>query len=167
MDPLLSKSAPPTILVVDDSPDVRDILRLFLEDEGFRVLLARDGREALRKATMGVTVIILDVHMPGLDGLDICKMLQESPCTKEIPVLILSALGPQIAARAHHSGAYDWLSKPVRLGDLLVKVKALAKLVGWSGSLAARMAYSLELKAERARQEQKDTETPRALCEGA
>jgi DNA-binding response OmpR family regulator len=118
-----------TLLVVDDEAPTREILRGLLEDDGFDVLLAADGRDALRKVTFGVSLVLLDLLMPGVDGLTTCQELKSRPETARVPVLFLSGCdGEGLSGAARQAGAYDYLLKPVRLGELRVKVSAVLRI---------------------------------------
>jgi adenylate cyclase len=123
-----------TILVVDDERNNREILRDLLEDEGFKVLLAEDGRDGLRKSTMGVGAILMDVIMPQMDGLTTCRQLNANEATRHIPVLFLSACPEeQILQAAFRAGAYDFLHKPVRASELRAKLGAATQIdLTWS-----------------------------------
>lgn len=118
-----------TVLVVDDERNNREILRDLLEDEGFKVLLAENGRDGLRKSTLGVGVILMDVIMPQMDGLTTCRQLTANESTRNIPVLFLSACPEdQIQQAAIKAGAYDFLHKPVRASELRAKLGAATQL---------------------------------------
>src|ERR1044071_1786646 len=82
----------PKVLVVDDDPDLVAICSLILESEGYAVDAARDGIEAIDKLKDdGIDLILLDVMMPVLDGISVCKMVKRDPHTKDLPVIIMSA----------------------------------------------------------------------------
>jgi len=81
------------ILFVDDEPDIRELLKLDLCDEGYQVILAADGREGLKQAQLErPDLIILDILMPGMDGTEMGSLLKESELTKNIPVIFLTGL---------------------------------------------------------------------------
>ncbi|MCZ7643909.1 MAG: response regulator [Planctomycetota bacterium] len=139
----------PTILIVDDEPDNRDILRTMLEDDGYPVLLARDGREAVRKAGLNVGVVIMDVDMPNLDGVSACRLMRENPKTRDVPVLFLSATrDDEVAMAALEAGAYDFLPKPTPLFELRVKVAAVLSLNPPPAETEKRWRYLEALKAQ-------------------
>jgi len=113
------------VLIVDDESSNREILRDLLRDEGYEIVLACDGGEGLRKATLGISVILLDIAMPGLDGISVCRYLKANPETAHIPVLFLSACPEkEVHEAALKAGAYDFLAKPVQVSELRVKVSA-------------------------------------------
>src|SRR5258708_4928437 len=102
------------ILVIDDDPANRDILRARLEQAGHEVTEAPDGEEGLRcLEAAGLDLVLLDVMMPRVDGLQVCRRIKANPKTKGIPVVMLTALGQQIdQLRGFESGADEYLMKP-------------------------------------------------------
>ena len=119
------------ILVVDDERAVRDSLRRALELEGYRVELASDGEEALGRLELepAPDAVILDVLMPGIDGLEVCRGLRRSG--NEVPVLMLTARA-EIDSRVAglDAGADDYLPKPFALAELLARLRALLRRLG-------------------------------------
>jgi two-component system response regulator MprA len=119
------------VLVVDDEPAVRDSLRRALELEGYDVELAVDGETALERLERNgqPEAMILDVLMPGLDGLEVCRRLRSAG--NEIPILMLTARA-EIDSRVAglDAGADDYLSKPFALAELLARLRALLRRVG-------------------------------------
>lgn len=113
-----------TVLAVDDNPENLGVLRSMLEKAGFKVRAARDGEQALRSARAEPPdAILLDVHMPRMDGYEACKALKEDPLLQEIPVLFISALSdPFNKAQAFGLGAMDYLEKPWQMEDLVQRV---------------------------------------------
>ena len=142
----------PTVLVADDDAQIREILCSFLEDEGYRVLLAKDGREALRKARHDIEVILLDIEMPGVDGLNVCQALQKDPRTADIPVLFLTGWSEELARQsAFKAGATDFLDKPVRMGELFVRLAALTGM--GKGTLTTERRTEYGQAMDRAREQ--------------
>ena len=129
------------ILVVDDNRSLVRIIQGLLQKEGFEVLTAFDGLEALQKAREEKPdLIILDVVMPRMDGYEVCRLLQDDPDTAAIPVLILTVKGqvddPDLDDQAlksriqeqmdgYEAGAVEFLSKPIKAKELLDRVKTL------------------------------------------
>jgi two-component system, OmpR family, response regulator MprA len=120
------------ILVVDDEPAVREALERILRHDGFDVAVACDGREAVRsQAAAPADAILLDVLMPGLDGLEVCRRMRD--IGDRTPVLMLTArdeVGDRVAGL--EAGADDYLSKPFSLDELLARLRALLRRSGWS-----------------------------------
>jgi CheY-like chemotaxis protein len=119
----------PTVLVVDDDEAIREVLRDLLEDDGYHVVLARNGRECIAKSTQGVSAILMDVMMPGMDGFTTCRQLSICRNTCNIPVLFLSGFcTDQTPQAAYRMGAVDFLQKPVRASELRAKLGAATQL---------------------------------------
>ena len=115
-----------TLLVVDDEKHQRESLTLILEDEGYRVTAAADGREALAKAAeLRPEIVLTDLKMPGLTGMDVVKSLSSSAENPLPPkVILVTAHGSVERAReAHRLGAFDYMSKPVVADELLFRVE--------------------------------------------
>jgi DNA-binding response OmpR family regulator len=117
------------ILVVDDEPDNRELLEIILASEGFRVVAAASGAEAL--AIVGrdpPDLIVLDVMMPGMSGYEVTAKIRANPATSRIPILIFSAVSDANARMLGLSaGADDYLAKPVEYADLVKRVRDLLK----------------------------------------
>ena len=113
-----------TVLAVDDNPENLGVLRSMLEKAGFKVRAARDGEQALRSARAEPPdVILMDVHMPKMDGYEACKALKEDSQLRDIPVLFISALSdPFNKTQAFKLGAMDYLEKPWQMEDLVQRV---------------------------------------------
>jgi two-component system response regulator MprA len=116
------------VLVVDDERAVRESLRRALELEGYDVDLAADGEEALERLfeATGVDAVILDVLMPGIDGLEVCRRLRSD--ANAVPVLMLTARA-EVDSRVAglDAGADDYLPKPFALAELLARLRALLR----------------------------------------
>jgi CheY-like chemotaxis protein/MinD-like ATPase involved in chromosome partitioning or flagellar assembly len=116
-----------TILVVDDDLQTVKLISLLLQRKGYRILPATSGAQALAKAeTEQPDLIILDVMMPDMDGLEVCRRLRANPRTSAIPILMFTAktaVGDKIAG--FQAGADDYLTKPVHPAELISRVEAL------------------------------------------
>jgi two-component system response regulator MprA len=135
------------ILVVDDERAVRESLRRALELEGYAVELASDGEEALRRLEepASIDAAILDVLMPGIDGLEVCRRLRGEG--NAVPVLMLTARA-EIDSRVAglDAGADDYLPKPFALAELLARLRALLRRAGNGDDPGALLRFSdLEL----------------------
>jgi len=113
------------ILVVDDEPHIRQILKFTLEREGYQVYLAADGDEALtRAAEIKPSLVLLDVMMPRMDGYEVCRKMRQDFGLSQIPIIMLSARGDQEDKVAGlEKGANDYLVKPYSNDELLLRVK--------------------------------------------
>jgi two-component system response regulator MprA len=133
------------VLVVDDEPAVREALERILSHEGFDVAVACDGREAVRsQAAAPADAVLLDVLMPGLDGLEVCRRMRDTG--DRTPVLMLTArdeVGDRVAGL--EAGADDYLPKPFALEELLARLRALLRRSGWQGDREALRFGDLEL----------------------
>lgn len=117
-----------TILVADDMMQIRNILRFSLHKEGYNVILANNGKEALKHASGddSLDLIILDIMMPKLDGYEVIKKLRNSESTKHIPVIFLTAKAQKKAiVKGIEAGADDYIVKPFKFADLLKKIQKL------------------------------------------
>ena len=117
------------ILIVDDEADLRKLLDFNLKTAGYSTCQASDGREALLMAKEHVPdLIILDMMLPDMRGIEVCKTLKQDQVTREIPVLILSALGGEIdRVVGFELGAEDYVVKPFSVRELVLRVKAILK----------------------------------------
>ena len=115
------------ILICDDEANIRNIMDFSLEAEGFLAVSAEDGDSALQAAmTEEPDLIILDVMMPGADGLTVCRELKQNPRTKHIPVLILSARASKDDREAGlAAGAEDYVTKPFSPQRIVDKVNEM------------------------------------------
>lgn len=117
----------PTILVVDDEPPILELVRYTLEDEQIRVLEARDGAQALEAALAArPDLILLDVQMPGLDGLEVCRRLRADASFAGTRIVMLTAAGQDAdRARGLAAGADEYLTKPFSPLALFTLVRSL------------------------------------------
>lgn len=117
----------PRVLLVDDAPDNRLMMSLFLRRSGVEILIARNGEEALQvTASMGPDLVILDFHIAGMSGFEVCKRIKTNPATAHTPVVFLAADEDRDdRIKGLQVGADDFFSKPVRRDEFLVRVKSL------------------------------------------
>lgn len=119
------------ILVVDDEMGARTLIGIMLERGGFEVMKAQNGREALEMLDENGApdMFILDVMMPEIDGIQLCRMLRERDDTKIVPVLILSARGDaKSVIQGMEAGATDYILKPIFHHNLVDKVRSLLNM---------------------------------------
>ncbi len=113
----------PSVLVVDDDPDVRVLLETYLELEGFEVLTAANGSDALQRLRhTRPSVILLDLMMPVMDGIEFRRQQQRQPCLCDIPVVCLSARHDAMQT-AMRLGVVDCLAKPFELDKLIAMLR--------------------------------------------
>lgn len=127
MKPLQTNIAPsPTVLVVDDGPGQVDLLTRFLTQQGISILSACDGQQCLEKIqTASVDTIILDVLIPKVTGLEVCRVLRGKGATRKIPIIILTATDdPETRQAGRQLGVEAFLVKPVSGKELLAHVQA-------------------------------------------
>lgn len=120
------------VLLVDDEPDIVELLRYNLEREGYAVQTALNGKDALKAAKSGrPDLIVLDIMMPGMDGVEVCTQLRQLPEFKNTVITFLTARGEDYSQIAgFDAGADDYITKPVRPKVFVSKVKALLKRSG-------------------------------------
>ncbi|MFZ5646608.1 MAG: winged helix-turn-helix domain-containing protein [Bacillota bacterium] len=116
----------PTVLVVDDEENIVQLIKYNLDKENYRVMTAADGTTGLAMATVNLPdLIILDIMLPGRDGLDVCRSLKANPQTAPIPIIMLSARGEDIdKILGLEMGADDYVTKPFSPRELIARVKA-------------------------------------------
>jgi putative two-component system response regulator len=147
-----SGSGKATILVADDNEMNRELLAEILIGEGYKVILAEDGDEALLAiGSRSIDLVLLDVLMPGKTGFDVCQCIKSRPETRFIPVVLvtgLTSVGERI--RGIRSGADDFLSKPVNSQELLARTRSLLRLKEYTDELenAETVLFSLALSIE-------------------
>ena len=119
-----------SILVVDDEVGALTLIGIMLERGGFEVSKARDAYAALNSLQAYTPdLIILDVMMPGMNGIELCRRIREMPTTRETPVVMLSARGDPASVDAGlEAGANDYLQKPILHHDLLTKVRKMLEV---------------------------------------
>ena len=119
----------PTVLIIEDDPDMRELERVALDCSGYEVLCANNGREGLRQVYEAhPCVILLDLMMPGMDGLTFLAELRRHELGRKLPVVCVTAAGPEMTAQALRLGAQECLSKPTDLDDLCARVGEYCKM---------------------------------------
>lgn len=115
------------ILVVDDEASIRELLTFNLKKNGYSVETAADGRGALAKAA-GMDLVLLDIMLPEVDGLEVCRRLKADPQTSGIPIIMLTAKAEEIdRVLGLELGADDYVVKPFSMRELLARVKAVLR----------------------------------------
>ena len=127
------------ILVVDDEKTLREFVSRNLAARGFQVFNAANGLEALAIfQTESLDLIILDLMMPHMDGLETCKRIRQA---STVPIIVLTALGEEAdKVAAFDQGADDYLTKPFGVAELLARVQAVLRRAGWESAVSPRQA---------------------------
>jgi DNA-binding response OmpR family regulator len=137
-----------TVLVVDDEEYIRELLKTFLSETGYQVIVAAHGEEALDLAKKkGPQVIILDVKMPGIDGIETCRRLKSDEGTSVIPVIVATALRETLP-EVLDAGANDFVTKPFHLTELLTRIRSILRVRHLTDELERACAYIRELEKE-------------------
>ncbi len=124
-----------TVLVVDDDPVIVDLLQVNFEIEGYDVLAATGGEAGLAQARAGNSdVIVMDVMMPGIDGIEVARRLKGDDQTRSIPIILLSAKAQAADVQAGLAVADEYMTKPFEPLDLLERVASVISLRAWSGA---------------------------------
>ncbi|NYZ13325.1 response regulator [Azospirillum sp. RWY-5-1] len=119
----------PHLLVVDDDREIRSLVSQFLTRHGFRVTAARDGQEMMKALeTARIDLIVLDLMLPGEDGLSLCRRLRAGSATAAVPIIMLTAMGEETdRIIGLEMGADDYLAKPFGPRELLARIKAVLR----------------------------------------
>ncbi len=117
------------ILIVDDEPDLIELVSYNLKKEGFKVSACSDGEDALEKIrATRFDLLILDLMLPGIQGMDICRLIRNDPRTEAVPIIMLTARGDMTdKIRGLETGADDYMTKPFSPKELIARVRALIR----------------------------------------
>lgn len=117
------------IMVIDDAVHILELVKYNLEREGYRVITCETGEEGLKEIERELPdLVILDLMLPGMDGLEICKIIRKETATMHLPVLMLTAKGEEIdKVLGLETGADDYLTKPFGIRELIARIKALLR----------------------------------------
>lgn len=117
------------ILVIDDEPDIVELVSYNLRKEGFEVSTASDGEEALAMIRKGnFDFLVLDLMLPGIQGMELCRILRSDPKTAHLPIIMLTAKGEEIdLILGLETGADDYMTKPFSPRELIARVKAVMR----------------------------------------
>jgi PAS domain S-box-containing protein len=144
------------ILIVDDTPTNLEVLLDFLEDSGFKVLVAEDGESAIEGAEYAPPdLILLDIIMPGIDGFETCRRLKTNQATQDIPVIFMTALTEAVdKVRGLSLGAVDYITKPLQHEEVLARIKLHLSLRNLNKTLTEQNARLEQEISERKRVEE-------------
>ena len=163
-----------TILIVDDTPDNLLVLFSYLEEQGYKVLLAEDGETALKIAqSKSPDLILLDVLMPETDGFETCRRLKAKPATREIPVIFLTALSETVnKVQGFRLGGVDYITKPSEQEEVLVRIQTHLNLRDMRQTLAVQnkelqQALDFEALVRRVTNKIRDSLDERRILEAA
>ena len=147
------------ILLVDDEPDILEIVTYSLENAGYKTYTATNGIEAVEKASkIEPHLIVLDVMMPKMDGIEACEIIRNNPKTKNILITFLTARGEDYSQIAgFNAGADDYITKPIKPKILLSKVKSLLRrttinkdqIIQFEDLIIDRSSYKVLYKGEK------------------
>ncbi len=153
------------VLIVDDEIDILDLLEYNLEQEGFQVVKAMDGEEAIKVAnTEHPDLIILDIMMPKLDGIEACRRIRNIPGLANVNVIFLTARSEEYSELAgFEAGADDYISKPIKPRILLSRIKAIMRRESNDESTNILKVHDLEIVRDEylVKQGEKDITLPR------
>jgi DNA-binding response OmpR family regulator len=130
---------PSRVLIVEDEPDIGDLLAFHLEREGYLVSKARNGADGLRQiAASPPDLVLLDLMLPEIDGLEVCRRLRREPRTASLPIVMLTAKGEEMdRVIGLELGADDYVVKPFSPKEVVARVRAVLRRVSAADSTAA------------------------------
>ncbi len=139
-----------TLLIVDDIPANVSFLLDFLTHAGFKVLVAKEGKAALKKAEYAhPDLILLDVMMPGMDGFKVCQVLKSQDSTQDIPIIFMTALSETVdKVKGFSLGAVDYITKPIQHEEVLSRITTHLKLRQLQQQLEAELQFKKEYAVE-------------------
>ena len=117
------------ILVIEDDPDIRNLIAFNIKNEGFNSIEAKNGEIGIEKAREKTPdLILLDLMLPGIQGLDVCRVIRSDKDTKNIPIIMVSALGQEEdVVTGLETGADDYITKPFSIKILLARIEAVLR----------------------------------------
>jgi two-component system phosphate regulon response regulator PhoB len=132
------RSAPPApdtrrrVVLIEDEPDIAEAMAYQLEKAGLQVRIARTGEEGLEAVRKGADLVLLDLNLPGMDGLEVCRLIRRQQTTAHVPIIIVSARGDEVdRVLGLEMGADDYVVKPFSLKELAARAKvALRRAAG-------------------------------------
>jgi two-component system alkaline phosphatase synthesis response regulator PhoP len=134
---------PPRVLIADDNVQGAELLEAYLSASGYELRTASDGEQTLQQvAAWQPDLILLDIMMPRISGFEVCKRLRADPATRDVAVLMITALDqPSDMDRAIDVGADDFLSKPIKKNELLLRVRSMLRSRMYKRQLDRLLGY--------------------------
>jgi two-component system phosphate regulon response regulator PhoB len=127
------------VLVIEDDPDIAEAISYQLERLGVTVKIARTGEEGLDGVRRGADLVLLDLNLPGMDGLEVCRMIRRQPSTAHVPIIIVSARADEVdRVLGLEMGADDYVVKPFSMKELAARCRAALRRQGEPGAAAAQ-----------------------------
>ena len=147
-----SKAANKRILVADDEPDVLQLVSGNLKNAGFNVIKAEDGLSALNQARDTLpALIVLDLMLPEMSGLEVCKVLKKDPATSQIPIIMLTAKAEEVDRIVGlELGADDYITKPFSPRELVLRVKSVMRRAASAGETSDQLSFG-DIRIDRSR----------------
>jgi two-component system, OmpR family, alkaline phosphatase synthesis response regulator PhoP len=140
---VLGEARPARVLIVDDNPQNADLMEAYLSTCDYDLRTASDGEQTLHEvANWQPDLVLLDIMMPKMSGFEVCKRLRADAATRDIAVLMVTALDqPADIERAVEAGTDDFLSKPINKSELMLRVRALLRARLYQRDLERALAY--------------------------
>jgi DNA-binding response OmpR family regulator len=128
------------VVVIEDEPDIAEAMAYHLEKVGLQVRIARTGEEGLEAVRRGADLVLLDLNLPGMDGLEVCRMIRRQTSTAHLPIIIVSARAEEVdRVLGLEMGADDYVVKPFSLKELAARAKVALRRA--SGAVEAPRGY--------------------------
>jgi two-component system phosphate regulon response regulator PhoB len=126
-------------LVIEDDPDIAEAISYQLEKSGVTVKVARTGEEGLEGVRKGADLVLLDLNLPGMDGLEVCRMIRRQPSTAHVPIIIVSARADEVdRVLGLEMGADDYVVKPFSMKELAARCRAALRRAGEAGGAGVK-----------------------------
>ena len=167
------------VLLIEDDADIAEAISYPLEKVGLQVRVARTGEEGLEAVRRGVDIVLLDLNLPGMDGLEVCRMIRRQQTTAHVPIIIVSARADEVdRVLGLEMGADDYVVKPFSLKELAARVKVALRRASGAGGEAPQGyrdenweiefdAYSVRYRGQEVRLTHKEFELFRYMVERA
>jgi two-component system alkaline phosphatase synthesis response regulator PhoP len=129
------------VLVIDDEQNIRELIKFNLESDGYKVSVAVDGKEGLERLDASIDLIVLDLMLPEIDGLSLCKKIRNNSSYRHIPIIMLTAKGEEVdRILGLEMGADDYMKKPFSPRELIARIKAVLRRVKYTSAQDQKIA---------------------------